>query len=543
MHLKLFLPTFLFLLGTLNIEAQTYYNFPHIGWKQTQLHGQGDYMGNYDEEIYETQINRDTIINGNVFFVLEDKFSERYYRNESGKIISIDTFSNQETVIMDFSLEEKDTFIIKKLIIFQGIISDTLFVYKKEKIAGPANDSLIKIRLTKDLNYPYGGDIWIEGVGSAASGFVKIPHIDEMTYGYTLCTRNDLDQTIYSSEFFDFNCEFIYGQDMDNDGSRVIDSTTIVLDRTYDNYNLNKEILAHSCDTICVKEETGYSILFIADNLEIEPDSIIGTLGVPGSIYYFYNLSNYNKILVTHQIGEIGYTIYIVNCPKNDCDDTDPNINPDAVEIPNNDIDENCDGIILIIDDDMDGYNGDVDCDDDNASINPGADEICDELDNNCDGQVDEGLEFTTYYTDLDTDGYGDDESYEDFCIEPPGSSTQGGDCDDTNSKIYPGAEEIPNNGIDEDCDGEDLTTETSEVDQFQFQITPNPSTGIFNVIGNQTMEKILLYSTDGKVLKEVKFEPPMTETKLILNELPSGSYMLEIIGSQYLSRRVIVKQ
>jgi len=77
-----------------------------------------------------------------------------------------------------------------------------------------------------------------------------------------------------------------------------------------------------------------------------------------------------------------------------DCDDTNPDVNPEAVEVPYNGIDEDCDGTDLI-DVDLDGFNstvvlGERDCDDNNASFNPVALEICDGFDNNCSGFIDE---------------------------------------------------------------------------------------------------------------------------------------------------------
>ncbi len=53
----------------------------------------------------------------------------------------------------------------------------------------------------------------------------------------------------------------------------------------------------------------------------------------------------------------------------------------------------------VLIDSDQDGHYSDEDCDDTNPTVNSGADEICDGLDNNCDGQADEDVT-TTFYGD-----------------------------------------------------------------------------------------------------------------------------------------------
>ena len=96
-------------------------------------------------------------------------------------------------------------------------------------------------------------------------------------------------------------------------------------------------------------------------------------------------------------------------------------------------------------------YSGD--CDDTDATINPDAEELCDGIDNDCDGGADEGA-LIAAYPDEDVDSYGDDDSMALMCPSdvPEDWTTDGGDCDDTDEAINPGEEEICD-GIDNNCD------------------------------------------------------------------------------------------
>lgn len=153
-----------------------------------------------------------------------------------------------------------------------------------------------------------------------------------------------------------------------------------------------------------------------------------------------------------------GFAVEGGNCGPIDCDDTDADINPDAVEICTDGIDNNCNDLIDAqdptavdcppdcTDNDGDTYAieggtcGPIDCNDMDAAINPGAMEICDDqVDNNCNGEIDEGCDVTC--PDADDDGYQD-------------QACGGTDCNDADPAINPGAEEICGNGIDENCNG-----------------------------------------------------------------------------------------
>ena len=165
--------------------------------------------------------------------------------------------------------------------------------------------------------------------------------------------------------------------------------------------------------------------------------------------------------------------------PDQDCDDANPAVFPGAEEICDY-VDNNCDGAVDELgltlwfpDVDGDAYGveagGQEDCDpgqgwssipgdcqDSDPAINPDADEVCDGLDNDCDGSIDvDALDALTWYEDVDHDGFGDPETESQAC-EPTteNSVPDSGDCDDTTPVVYPGAEEFCD-GLDNDCDGE----------------------------------------------------------------------------------------
>lgn len=162
-----------------------------------------------------------------------------------------------------------------------------------------------------------------------------------------------------------------------------------------------------------------------------------------------------------------------------DCFDTNANMSPGLAEVCDG-LDNNCDGTVnnnIPVQDwhpdlDSDGHGSDLvddtvtaacppamhvltddDCDDDAPRVHPGAAETCDQVDEDCNGDVDDGLPTQTWYPDADKDGYGDDDAAVDACGRPPRAILDGGDCDDASADVSPEADERCNDR-DDNCDG-----------------------------------------------------------------------------------------
>ena len=261
----------------------------------------------------------------------------------------------------------------------------------------------------------------------------------------------------------------------------------------------------------------------------------IGAQQTPGTVCNDGNPSTINDVILADGCSCAGTFTPVDNDNDGftsdvDCNDNNSTINPGAIEVPNNNVDENCDGIALIIDNDNDGQNSSVDCDDNNPNIGPirAVGTSCDDGNPatindvilgdgcSCAGTVFNPEACVNNGGDADNDGICADIDCNDNnptigAQQTPGTVCNDGnsntsndiiladgcscagtiintsidsdndgfnsdvDCNDNNPAINPGATEIPGNGIDENCDGIDGMIGTCRVpENIQSEVLSN---------------------------------------------------------------------
>jgi len=246
---------------------------------------------------------------------------------------------------------------------------------------------------------------------------------------------------------------------------------------------------------------------------------------------------------------------------NDDCDDSNNAIYPGATEICNN-LDDDCDGqmdegvgAVWYADADGDGHGNAAnvqmacsqpvgfvasndDCDDSNNAIYPGATEICNDLDDDCDGQMDENAG-PIWFVDADGDGFGNAPDSVQSCAQPSGYVANFDDCDDNNSAIYPNATEIPN-GLDDDCNSiVDDTLVVSSIKQvlgnnlgeIRFLLLPNPADQVLNIVfaGDEWVAgSVEIFNQIGqrRLTQDIQVEPGK-EVVFHIEHFPQGPYFL----------------
>jgi hypothetical protein len=313
------------------------------------------------------------------------------------------------------------------------------------------------------------------------------------------------------------------GLDQDCNG---FDSVTCYVDGDHDLYGSATTLIAADGDCTDLGESTVGT-----DCDDTDPSRHPGAVEVPGdgidqdcsgsdtvNCTLDADQDGYGTIAGTVVLATDGHcdTAQSESATATDCNDADVAIHPGATDIPNDGIDQNCDGsdvATCFLDADVDGYGGptpvvlngapcsgpgksplNTDCNDASNAVYPGAPEVADDgIDQNC-----SGADTITCHVDADRDGFGTSAGTTSLagdgsCDTAQQESVNDDDCDDANAAIHPGAAEIPNDGIDQDCSGADLLTCYIDGDHDGFgSVTTAPP-----VAGSCTSPGLSSFNTD----------------------------------------------